>query len=124
MFSAVSVHSCNRKASSTNTASYDDLPCNITTTVALSSSRSPRAFHAGQSFSELPLPPWRLDAARHPPWPQFPADTSVFFGVRLYVCVCVWAAAFSGVLTAQLRLTDGIISHRDRKAGYRKPGCV
>lgn len=47
-----------------------------------------------------------------------------FLVIYVSVCTCVWAAAFSGVLTAQLRLTDGIISHTDRKTGYRKPGCV
>lgn len=53
-----------------------------------------------------------------------PTRLCFLVSVCIYVSVCVWAAVFSGVLTAQLRLTDGIISHTDRKAGYRKPGCV
>lgn len=56
-----------------------------------------------KSFSDSPPPlpnsPWRLDAARHPPWPQFPVDTSVFFGVRLYICVCVCGQQRSAVFS-------------------------
>lgn len=51
------------------------------------------------------------------------AGVSSIMSVSLVVIgiyVCVWAAVFSPVLTAQLKLTDGIISHGEIKAEYRK----
>lgn len=70
-----------------------------------------------------PHPSLEAGCSQTPTLAPVPSQHVCFFWC-LSVCLCVWAAVFSSVLTTQLRLTDGIISHTDRKAGYRKPGCV
>lgn len=67
-----------------------------------------------------PLPGGRMQPDTHLGPGSQPTRLCVFVCVCVCICVCVG----SGVLTAQLRLTDGIISRTDRKAGCRKPGCV
>lgn len=92
IFCAVRFHCSNHKAS-------DVLLHTIMTTVTLSClTPYPRVF-LRLPTAPLPNSPWRLDAARHPPWPQFPVDTSVFFGVRLYICVCVCGQQRSAVFS-------------------------
>lgn len=81
-------------------------------------------FTLGRVFQISPLPGGWMQPDTHLGPSSQPTRLCFLVSVCIYVSVCVWAAVFSGVLTAQLRLTDGIISHTDRKAGYRKPGCV
>lgn len=88
----------------------------------LSTPPHPWAFRAVQFLRETPPhPSLEAGCSQTPTLAPVPSQHVCFL---VSVCLCVWAAMFSTVLTTQLRVTDGIISHTDREAGYRKPGCV